>query len=219
MVLANNPGWKVEDGPVPGLRAPVRRGGAPRAGPLPGVRADRGPDPAHPGAALRRRRPSPAGGSRSPSSTRASSPTPTSRRRATGSADSWTSTTRRHAARDLSQPGRIELARHDDVGRGLRERPALERALPRPRLRGRPRPGQGRHRATDQARRHPPRARLGGSQPPPVRHPGGERELRRRLRGLVPRTTRSPRPPIAARARACSSARPRATSASTRAIP
>ena len=40
---------------------------------------------------------------------------------------------------------RVELARDDDVGRGLRERLALAGPLPRPRLGGPPRARQGRH--------------------------------------------------------------------------
>jgi serine protease AprX len=48
--------------------------------------------------------------------------------------------------------------------------------------------------------RHPPRARLGGAQPQALRHPHRQRELRRRLRGLLPAATRSRRRRSAARA-------------------
>ena len=80
---------------------------------------------------------------------------------------------------------RIELARDDDLRRRVRERHALGRPLPGPRLRGERRPREGGHGAADHAREHPPRPRMGRAKPGALRHPDLQRLLRRRLRSLV----------------------------------
>ena len=165
-----------------GLRRRVRRG----AGPPPRLRPRRGADPADPGPPGRAGRPRRAGRHhrlprlrlpRPPRPREAARPHPALRRRQL----------RAGTARRPRAARRVELARHDDVGRGLRERLALARPLPRARLRGPTRPGEGRLRAPDQARRHPPRDRVGDPQPAALRHPHRERELRRGLRGELPR--------------------------------
>ncbi len=115
--------------------------------------------------------------------------------------------------------GRVELARHDDVGGRVRRRPPVGGPLPRDRLGGPARPGQVRLRPPHHPRRHPPRPRVGDPQPEALRHPRRQRELRRRLPGLVPggrpfpgRRARHPRGPSRLRCRR----KPRATWRGTR---
>ena len=211
LVVANTPGWPVAPGPVPRLRRalPVRPaipphprsggGGDVGGGDPPDAGADRGP----------RRVPRARGHHRVP---RRRLLRPSRPRRAPGPHRP----VRRHhqraaAPRGHRAAGQLQLARNDDLRGRVRERPPLQRLLPRRRLRGAPGAREGRPHEPHPAREHPPRTGLGDPQPPALRHPDRERQLRRRLRGLLPRRTGCPRPRTAPPAAASWSARRSAT--------
>ena len=204
LVLANTPGWQPEPRPLPRLRGALRR----RAR-VPSRPRRRFETPGRPSC------PPPCASARSTSTAAAASPSPSSTRVLRPSrsrrAERPHRPVRGHhqlaaAARGHRAARRLELARHDDLGRRLRERPSLERLLPRRRLRGAARAGQGRAHEPHPARQHPARPRLGDPQPRAVRHPHRQRELRRRLRGVLPAPTGCPRPRSAPRAAGSSSA-------------
>ena len=143
-------------------------------------------------------------------------------RRAAGPHRCGTSTSRtaRRRREDLEQPGRLELARDDDVRGGLRERHAVDRLLPRRRLGGAPRAGEG---AASMRRVTHDDIRRGLEwvvrEPQALRHPHRQRELRRRLRGLLPAGRALAGGGAGHARRASSSARPWATRATRPAIP
>ena len=173
-------------GPVRRLPAPLCRGRRPSPGPSPGARRCSPRDPARRRSGSAPPTRTAGAASRSPSSTPASSPTPTWSSPRTGSCGTWTSPTPGARRADLEQPGEsswhgmmtsVVACGNGRLSGGLYRGLASEARLVLVKC------GSVR-RITP--RRHPPRPRVGDPQPQALRHPRRQRELRRRLRGLVP---------------------------------